>query len=250
MSDGRNIIYLYDGSFDGLLTAVFDSYYRKEVPVSIEMPDTLQQNLFCNYYKVETDSDKSNRVSKAIEKKISHRALVNIFKTYLSDTKNKEIICLEYIRAGFYYGTNVDYHLTVDCVNQVIRSVKRINSEAHQYLGFVRFSELESGIYYSEIAPECNVLPIISTHFLKRLTGIPWVICDTKRELCSVSDGKEYLLAYTDEIPKLSFSENELTFRGLWKEFYETIEIKERHNERCRMTHMPKRYWKYITEFN
>ena len=68
MSDGRNIIYLYDGSFDGLLTAVFDSYYRKEVPVSIEMPDTLQQNLFCNYYKVETDSDKSNRVSKAIEK--------------------------------------------------------------------------------------------------------------------------------------------------------------------------------------
>ena len=36
MSDGRNIIYLYDGSFDGLLTAVFDSYYRKEVPVSIE----------------------------------------------------------------------------------------------------------------------------------------------------------------------------------------------------------------------
>lgn len=249
MSDRRNIIYLYDGSFDGLLTAVFESYYRHEIPVSIETPDALQQNLFCDYYTVSTDEEKSERVSKAIDKKISHTALVNIYETYLSDTKNKERICLEYIRAGFFYGKNVDYRLNVDCVNRVISSVKRIRSEAHQYLGFVRFSELESGIYYSEISPECNILPIISRHFLKRLPGISWVIHDIRRNLCSVCDSKEFILAPTDSVPNLNFSDKELTFRRLWKEFYDTIEIKERHNERCRTSHLPKRFRRHMTEF-
>ena len=41
----------------------------------------------------------------------------------------------------------------------------------------------------------------------------------------------------------------ELKYRELFKMFYDTIEIKERHNERCRMNHMPKRFWKNMTEF-
>lgn len=250
MSDGRNIIYLYDGSFDGLLSAVFDSYYRHEIPLAIEDSKKLQQNLFCSYYNVETSLEKSERVSNAIDKKISHDSLVNIYETYLSDTKNKEKICLDYIRAGFFYGSNIDCRLTIDCVNRVTTSVKRIRSEAHQYLGFIRFSELESGIYYSEINPACNILPLIADHFMKRLAGISWVINDIGRGLCVVCNGSEYLLAPTDTVPNLNFSDKELTFRKLWKEFYDTIEIKERHNERCRMTHMPKRFWKHMTEFN
>ena len=34
----------------------------------------------------------------------------------------------------------------------------------------------------------------------------------------------------------------------LWKSFYNTIGIKERKNDRCRMNFMPKKYWKYILE--
>jgi hypothetical protein len=43
--------------------------------------------------------------------------------------------------------------------------------------------------------------------------------------------------------------EKELAFRELWQLFYKTIEVEGRHNETCRMSHMPKRYWKYMTEF-
>ena len=31
--------------------------------------------------------------------------------------------------------------------------------------------------------------------------------------------------------------------------FYDTIEVPGRRNHKCRMTHMPKRYWKHMTEF-
>ncbi len=45
MSDGRNLIYTFDGSFDGLMTAVFYSYNRHENPVGIEPAGTYQLGL-------------------------------------------------------------------------------------------------------------------------------------------------------------------------------------------------------------
>ena len=43
--------------------------------------------------------------------------------------------------------------------------------------------------------------------------------------------------------------ETERQFRALWKQFYHTIGIEGRYNPKCRMTHMPKRYWENMTEF-
>ena len=43
--------------------------------------------------------------------------------------------------------------------------------------------------------------------------------------------------------------EEEALYRRLWRSFYDTISIEERYNPRCRMTHMPKRYWGTMTEF-
>ena len=43
-------------------------------------------------------------------------------------------------------------------------------------------------------------------------------------------------------------SNDELDIQNLWKEFYKTIGIAKRKNDRCRMNFMPKKYWKYIIE--
>ena len=44
-------------------------------------------------------------------------------------------------------------------------------------------------------------------------------------------------------------SVEEAQYRRLWKRFFDTIEIKERHNPRRQMSNMPKRYWETMTEF-
>ena len=41
----------------------------------------------------------------------------------------------------------------------------------------------------------------------------------------------------------------ELECRALWRKFYNTIAIESRYNPKCRMTHMPKRFWGDMTEF-
>lgn len=248
MSDRRDVIYLYDGSFDGLLTAIFKSYYNKEVPLAIEEDKNIQGAMFCDYLVVRTDLNKAERVSESICKKISYKAWENIYYTYLSDAPQKGRMCLDYVRAGFHFGSKVNMYMYVDCVAKVLEAVLRIKNEAHRFLEFIRFSELEGGIYYSEIEPECHVLPLVAPHFVKRFPNMPWIIHDTRRNLCMVYNGKECYMTDTDMAPKLNYTKNEMEYRKLWKKFYDSIEIKERHNERCRMGHMPKRYWKNMTE--
>ena len=49
------------------------------------------------------------------------------------------------------------------------------------------------------------------------------------------------------ELPKADGREQ--LYRKLWTRFYDTVSIESRYNPQCRMTHMPKRYWAMMTEF-
>lgn len=249
MPDGRDVVYLYDGSFDGLLCVVFEVFKNRDCPIAIEENKNVQQMFFCDYNIVKTERKISERVSSAIIEKISKKAWRNIYYVYLSDTAEKGMLCLNYIRTCLYRGAGADMYLNDDCIAAVANAVQRVKNEAHRYIEFIRFSELEGGIYYSEIEPEYHVLPLISRHFQKRLPALPWMIHDIKRRLCLVYNGKECYIANTDSLPLKKHSENEKEYQKLWKEFYNTTQIEERKNERCRMTHMPKKYWRHMTEF-
>ena len=250
MSDGRDVIYIYDGSFEGLLTAIFKSYYDREIPLMIEDGKNIQNSMFCDYFIVETDAEKAERVSDAICKKISREAYRNLYYTYLSKVPEKGRMCLDYVKAGFKLGGKVNSYMYLDPVAAVLDAALKTKNEAHRFREFIRFSELEGGVYYSKIEPESNVLPLVTPHFAERFPGMPWIIHDAGKGLCSVYNGREWYITQTDSMPVLKLSGTETEYRKLWKKFYDSVEIKERHNEKCRMTHMPKKYWKNITEMD
>lgn len=132
---------------------------------------------------------------------------------------------------------------------QLHTAAKTVKNEAHRFLEFIRFSRLEGGVYFSEIEPKYNVLPLLARHFAERFLNTPWMIYDSKRRLCLVFDG-ECRITEAEGTPQIKYSEDEFLYRSLWKKFYDAIEIKQRHNEKCRSNHMPKRFWKHITEMN
>lgn len=248
MPDGRDVTYLYDGSFDGLLTCIFESVYRREMPTSIEPAENVQQSIMRDYVYIASDEEKAQRVFDSIETKISHEALVFFYYVYLSDLEDKERILLEYLLAGYKLKNKLNSHLLLDCVNSVVATKQRVGNEAHNIKQFLRFSELANGVYYARISPRCRVLPIISSHFKHRFPTMPWIIHDCAHNECMVYNGKTCELHDAFSMPDLEYSENEMEYRRLWKSFYDTIEVKERHNERCRMNHMPKKYWRYMPE--
>lgn len=243
-----NKTYLYDGTLDGFLTIVFNSYSSKSLPQKIfsesdYFPNFLDKTLF-----IETDFEKSKRVFSGIEKNIGYHALYNTYYAFLSNEKEKEINLLKYLCDGFAIGPKINNRLTISYVYQVMSMKKRAFGECHRLKGLLRFQEIGKNLYYAQIHPDNNILEPLSHHFMNRLPTQNFIIHDKIRNICLLYNGKEYQIIDGVNIKIPDISEEEKKYQELWKLFFKTIAISERKNPRCQMQYMPKKYWKDLIE--
>lgn len=247
MANWGDLIYRYDGSFDGLLCCVFESYEKKEVPMDILPPDSDQLMLF-PMKTIITDSKKARRVLNSIPVKIGAPALDFIRHAFLTCLAQKELYILLFLRLGYQYGPSVMTMLANDTVNKLFKAVKYLNNESHLLKGFLRFSILNN-VLVGEIAPNNYVLPLLARHFCERYPEEHFLIHDQTHGMGLVYQPYQAAIIPIGTLELPEANEEEEKFRKLWQLFYDTIAIKERYNPRCRMSHMPKRYWDYMTEF-
>ena len=76
---------LYDGSFEGWLTAVFEVYEYKITNPQIKRVVGTNGSLFGNVHVVSTNQEKAKRVLMKMEQKISKMALSQFYKSFLSE---------------------------------------------------------------------------------------------------------------------------------------------------------------------
>ena len=62
---------IYDGSFPGLLTAIYQAFKARIKIAGIILEEEYQAGLFSNKIIVETELDKSDKVYEAVKDKIS-----------------------------------------------------------------------------------------------------------------------------------------------------------------------------------
>ena len=74
------------------------------------------------------------------------------------------------------------------------------------------------------------------------------MIFDRTNKVALMYKDGEHVFVHADQIELPPESPEELEYRAMWRTFYDTIGIEGRRNENCRRTHMPKRYWKQMTE--
>lgn len=247
MPDGSNLVYRYDGSFDGLLCCVFESYEKKEIPADILSPEVGQTTLL-PVKEISTDLKKATRVLNSIPKAMGYDALELVRHAYLTCLEHKERFILLFLRIGYKKGYSVMNMLADDVVGTLIQAVKYLNRESHLMREFIRFSVLNQSLV-AEIEPNNCVLPLLTRHFCERFPEERFLIHDKTHGMALVYQPYQCAIIPVDSLEMPEPDEEEEAFRDLWRLFYKTIEIKERHNPKCRMTHMPMRYWKYMTEF-
>jgi probable DNA metabolism protein len=238
--------YIYDGSFDGFLSVIYACYYQK-IPESIERESSYNFSMLFEDEIIETDMVRSNKVYKAIIEKISRDTLVYVYQAFLSEAPGVELKLFEYIQLGFKIGNNVNDFLTHQTVNDVQKYSRKVGSEAHRFLGLVRFQEF-NGILYAAIEPTYNILELIGNHFKERLQNEKWVIHDVKRKIGIVYENNEWILRELKFEKLESHETEELFYQNLWKVFHKSVSIVEKSNERLQMQHMPKKYWNNLTE--
>ena len=243
-----NKTFLYDGTFDGLLTIVFDSYINKTLPQKIFSQDDYVPNFLDKTLFIESNYEKSQRVFNGIEKNIGYDALYNSYNAFLSNEKEKEIYILKYLCNGFDIGPKINNMLTVSYVFKVISMRRRALAECHKLKGLLRFQEVSNNLCYASIHPDNNILEPLGHHFINRLPTLNFIIHDQNRNLCFLYNQKEYKIISGEGLSIPYISENEKIYQDLWKMFFKTIAIKERTNPRCQMQYMPKKYWKDLIE--
>ena len=106
MLERSNLIYEYDGSFEGLLCCVFESYEKKQIPHDICMTDSAQTTLF-PVKEIYTDMQKAKRVRCSIPKKMGSQALGFVRRCFLTCLAQKELYILLFLRLGYKHGPSV-----------------------------------------------------------------------------------------------------------------------------------------------
>ena len=238
---------IYDGSFAGFLTCVFQAYARREEPVRFSTPEEAQAALWPER-RVETDRDKARRVYRSLGPRLGAEGKRLVTYGFLTCMEEKELRLWRLMKLGYQNGPAFTRALADPEIAAVWKAVGHLTEEAHLLKGFARFSELE-GVLVGEIEPKNRVLPLLRPHFCARLPGENFALYDrTHKELLLARPGKWAILPAEDFVPGPA-GEEELDCRRLWRQFYHIIAIEGRYNPRCRMTHMPKRYWSVMTEF-
>ncbi len=239
--------YIYDGSFSGLLTAIYQAFTRKERPAKIIGKEFYRENLFAEKIEIKTEAQAADRVTQAIKRKISARTLRLIYYVFLSEQEGAADIIFSFLELGFKIGQKVDGHFTDPTVLKINQLAKRVSWELHRLLGLIRFQEIDSGIFYAPLEPDHNLLPLLAPHFVRRLADQNWLIHDRKRQLAVIYNQEEWVIT-----PLARFTINntiqEKQYQGLWQGFFRSITIKNRENPKLQRRFMPKRYWKYLIE--
>jgi len=247
---------IYDGTFDGFLTCVFYVYEYKLEYVAIQKENTAQNLLFSELEIVTTDTIKADRVWSGLKSKLLKTSTYQIYYAFLSEKEAVENILLDYIKHAFESTVAVDKDFAHPTVLKISQIAKMVGREKHRMEAFVRFKLTKDNIYFANIAPDFNVLPLISKHFKSRYADQKWVIYDLKRHYglyYNLKNVEIINLNFSDEFnpTKTSseiFSDEEFKFQKLWQDYFRSTNIESRKNMKLHIRHVPKRYWKYLSE--
>ncbi len=253
MENAKTLI--YDGSFNGFLTAVFVAFEEKAHVADIQKNSVCQNGLFSETETIFTHIEKAKRVWNGIHKK-SQTAIKNIYFAYLSETEGIELLLYRYIRKLFAGQSSIHSDYSDGVVIKISQLAKSVAREKHRMEAFVRFQLTQDDLYFANIEPDFDVLPLISKHFRSRYADQQWLIYDIKRKYGIFYDllnveivSLDLTEIYTNSINKNNrFSREEYNYQDLWNNYFKNTNIKSRINLKLHTQHVPKRYWKYLSE--
>lgn len=242
------LIYIYDGTYDGLLTSLFEAFNHRETPLDILPTESAQTDFLNEVRHIQTCQTDARRLERGILRSIGQDAASYVYAAAHSANKHAGRYMLEFLRLGFRVGESIYERLSDDTVIRVMRVSKHVWHEVERWNQFLRFRELDGGVYIAQYEPEHDVTELIMPHFATRFCVQPFILHDKKRQIAGVYDLHGWVMASSQDmiLPKQTASEME--YQQMWKLFYHTIAIKERTNYKCRQNMMPKKYWKDMIE--
>lgn len=258
-------IYVCEDSLTGIFSGIYEVWKRKMTAeeAGLEVGDSFERRLFCEYIFCKAEERKALAVIRMIQKNLGADVYEKISYALLSaDRRKAEMVFRAMLEAKkLSRKDRLMEHLGNEAVRAVFGMYRQVANEAHHYKGFVRFRELKNKTLFAKIEPKHAVLPCIAEHFADRFPQENWIIYDKTHEVFLIHEkGKRYyfLQQYmcmkgdSGSAQKIAggFSEEEMDYEALWKEFVQSISVAERENRALQNQNLPLRFRTNLVEFS
>ena len=251
----KETILVYDGSFYGFLCAIFACYEQKLKVSDFCTEYNNQKGLFAHTQHITTEASKAKRVINGLKKR-NKQVVKLLHYAFLSEHKNIEMLLYYLISSTLSKSSNEVQNYSDDHILQIRKIAKSVGREKHRMEAFVRFQLTKDQIFFATIEPDFNVIPLITKHFAERYADQKWIIYDVKRSYGVYYDLQkaahitlDIKEKYTNSIHKnKAFTESEYEYQNLWNNYFKSTNITSRVNLKLHTQHVPKRYWKYLSE--
>lgn len=251
------VLYLHDGSFEGLLTAVFQAMATGLPVLGMEPERDSEPGLFEDVRNVEPNREQAARVWRSVRDRCGSDVASMAHAAFLSEIPG--------------IGTRLYHHLSRILSGQdlsggrdildphslaVLQAAQKTRHEAHRFEGFVRFSEAPDGTMFSVIEPEHDIVALLVPHFRARFPGVRWMIADAKRGKCAHCDGSATDVSRIDPtlLPRDAHqaarfaAPADARWQELWRTFFGAVNIRERRNPRQQDRVLPRKYRQHLPE--
>lgn len=243
-----------EDSLEGMFTAIYDAFVYKN-GMSLPYTDSIsiamgegEMTLFAQEVEVQTDANKVEKTVRSIRNRLGFSVYDTLLLALCHFADDRATAVLGYLVRAFAQNRGISEQLADPFALRVMELSRKVNNERDKWYGFVRFQSLGS-ILVAEFAPKCNLVPLMMDHFSDRLPNENFILYDEGRKLAAVHEkGKNCVLVSGDgiQIPDGQMD----SFAALWKQYVASMEIQERHNEKCQNNLLPKWYRRYMTEWN
>lgn len=251
------VVFKYDKTFEGLLTAVFGAYFRKTFPNLLIAENDLLPLFYDEVVTIVTEAEKADRVWKGLEKKMSKASLSVLTVCWLSELPDIDILLFRYICKALEAPKSIELNFGDPDVLAVSKIWKKVTNERHRVIQFLRFQKTLDGTFFAAVEPLYDVIPLTLDFLKDRFADQPWLLYDLKREYGYYYDlqevievrfenKEEHLL--TGLLSEDIMDKDEKLFQQMWKQYFKSIAIKERLNLKLHRQHMPARFWRFMPE--
>ena len=251
-------IFIYDKTFEGLLTCIFDAYFKKSFPDFLLSEKDSLPLFYDELITIYTDNEKSSRVWICLQHKLSKLALSCLAACWLSELPNIDIIMFRYIHKVIDAKQSIELNFGDPDVLEISKIGRKVGQEKGRIIQFLRFQKTIDGIYFAAIEPLYNVLSLVIEHLKRRFKDQKWLIYDMKRNYGYYYDLSEVKEITFDNLKDIQFisgllnenimDKDEKLFQQLWKEYFKATTIQDRINPKLHRQNMPVRFWKYLIE--
>ena len=250
--------YLYDGSFEGMLTAIAMAVKAQEAVHAVCPASGFVPSLFHAMVMIESDQAQASRLFhylQGLPGQATHLAI----NGFLSEDRSAGSHLLQFVRLSLALSREASALYSNDAVRALHILSRKVSFEAHRLNGLLRFRILADGMQYAPFSADHNVIGYCADHFRRRLANRKWILHDLGRNLALYWNTETLQTVEIDaditdhvarfgELPKEQLTKEEHYYQQLWRTFHTSIANPDRENKVLQSKFIPRRYWRYLVE--